>query len=107
MAICDYCDQEMLDGVSCCEDMVKFENHETLPAIPHHVDITPYDVWLEEWNKAKDDEDTIEEARQRYEKYATGHCHDCGCPNGGYHHPGCDEEKCPRCGGQLIGCGCI
>jgi len=31
-------------------------------------------------------------------------CHDCGAPQGGAHHPGCDEERCPVCGGQAIGC---
>jgi hypothetical protein len=34
-------------------------------------------------------------------------CHDCGAMPGGYHHPGCDMERCPSCGGQLIGCGCL
>lgn len=33
-------------------------------------------------------------------------CHDCGVRLGGYHHFGCDWERCPRCGGQLIFCGC-
>jgi len=34
-------------------------------------------------------------------------CHDCGIKAGGYHHPGCDMEICPRCLGQLISCGCL
>ena len=33
-------------------------------------------------------------------------CPDCACPPNGYHHPGCDKEECPLCGGQAIGCDC-
>lgn len=33
-------------------------------------------------------------------------CHDCGIAPGGFHHPGCDIEICPRCKGQLISCDC-
>lgn len=34
-------------------------------------------------------------------------CHDCGIVNGvNLHHPGCDVEECPKCGGQVIGCEC-
>lgn len=31
-------------------------------------------------------------------------CHDCNAGAGKYHHPGCDTERCPKCGGQMIGC---
>lgn len=34
-------------------------------------------------------------------------CHDCGAKPGYYHHPGCDVEECPGCGGQLWGCECV
>jgi hypothetical protein len=37
----------------------------------------------------------------------THRCHDCNVQIGGFHHPGCDMEECPRCYGQLISCGCI
>jgi hypothetical protein len=33
-------------------------------------------------------------------------CHDCGVQPGQFHHPGCDMEECPDCGGQLITCSC-
>lgn len=35
-----------------------------------------------------------------------GRCTDCNVAVGGRHHPGCDREKCPACGGQLISCDC-
>jgi len=33
-------------------------------------------------------------------------CHDCGAREGEFHQPGCDDERCPFCGGQLISCEC-
>lgn len=35
------------------------------------------------------------------------HCHDCNAPYGEPHHPGCDSESCPVCGGQMLMCDCI
>ena len=43
----------------------------------------------------------------RYDGSKKSFCHDCLTPGGGIHHPGCDFERCPRCGGQLISCGCL
>ena len=35
-------------------------------------------------------------------------CGDCGCKEGELHNffPNCDMERCPRCNGQLLSCGC-
>jgi hypothetical protein len=33
-----------------------------------------------------------------------GPCHDCNAGDGQVHHDGCDAERCPGCGGQMIGC---
>lgn len=31
-------------------------------------------------------------------------CHDCGVKYGELHKSGCDMERCPECGEQLITC---
>jgi len=33
-------------------------------------------------------------------------CHDCGVTKGELHTFGCDAERCPVCGGQVIYCEC-
>lgn len=33
-------------------------------------------------------------------------CHDCGVEEGELHEMGCDMERCPFCGRQLISCDC-
>ena len=31
-------------------------------------------------------------------------CPDCNAGEGKPHHSGCDTERCPNCGGQMLGC---
>ena len=33
-------------------------------------------------------------------------CGDCGAQKGFFHHVGCDMERCPVCGMQMISCDC-
>lgn len=33
-------------------------------------------------------------------------CGACGVTLGGFHHPGCDVEECPKCHEQLLICDC-
>ena len=34
-------------------------------------------------------------------------CPDCNAKDGHPHHVNCDQERCPKCDGQLITCGCL
>lgn len=78
MATCQDCTHEMLDSISCTvADLV--------------IDGRPY-------------------PRRRCASWSRTDrtaCGDCGAPHGGFHHLGCDLEDCPRCGQQLISCGCM
>ncbi len=82
MAICTFCGNDMLDGVSCT------------PA-PVHIGGRPYDPirWGDE--------------TRLWLQQPSARCGDCNTPLGAVHHHGCDLEQCPACDGQALMCGCL
>jgi hypothetical protein len=75
-ATCEYCGQEMKPGGCCTVKKYKFADGTIRLRIPYRA--------------------TLDGAP----------CGDCNVGDGCLHHPGCDNEKCPKCGGQYISCGC-
>jgi hypothetical protein len=81
VAICDWCNADMMIVTECTGNTkVEFPDGTTLPSIPF--ENTSGDTML-------------------------NNCHDCRVAGGYNHHPGCDDEQCPKCRGQLISCGCL
>jgi len=82
MGKCDVCKGEMLevDGCIRTDIICKSKSYE------------PIKVGSEEDFCVCDNEDE--------------RCGDCGAKVGHYHHLGCDCERCPVCGEQLISCDC-
>ncbi len=76
MPECNWCHQEMQDRVGCT-----LRHFEDMPSLDRVVCSSTDACELE-------------------------HCPDCLCPVGTNHHPGCDRERCPKCGGQAIACHC-
>lgn len=50
--------------------------------------------------------DAISYGEESYE-IAGDRCPDCGVAEGGFHHPFCMLEQCPRCPGRLLRCPCL
>lgn len=85
MALCTWCHKDMLETDSCKKFGVEIPT-----ASEGLMEQIPYGKEPgcgEDWSPSE-------------------RCHDCNCAIGGFHHPGCDMERCPKCEGQLIGCGC-
>jgi hypothetical protein len=84
MGICPRCRKETSDAaVTTCEEnaFVTYPDGSTLQAIPYD----PRRLHFPQWYR----------------------CPDCNIAPGGIHHANCDQEYCPKCGGQLISCSCF
>lgn len=88
--ICMFCGERMLVTDDCRKNRTQdYTDGTSLPAIPYG-----------------------SEGRALFGRHDDGtpmtgnRCHDCNVIIGGYHHPGCDVEECPRCHHQLISCDC-
>lgn len=82
-AVCGECGQGMLQVDSCVMATIHLEG----------ADYDPIPYGQERW-------------WTDYKKTPRSRCHDCNVAIGGIHHPGCDMEECPVCGGQLFVCDC-
>lgn len=81
MAMCRYCNRDMLKAKGCIPIPVILKNGKTYQPLRFG------------------SEDGHGSPGER--------CGDCNAFYGEYHHPGCDNERCPVCGGQAISCDCI
>jgi len=109
MAICDACNLEMTDPATttCVVEPITLLGGESLPQVPFthtggHPEMirkpSPFGgtVWS-----------MTDHLTPLVELPDGTRCHDCNILKGGVHHPGCDAERCPRCAGQIISCGCL
>jgi hypothetical protein len=84
MGICRKCRKEMSDAsVMTCEGntSIEYPDGEVLEPVPYD----PKRIHAPNWFR----------------------CPDCNVVPGGIHHANCDQEYCPKCGGQLISCDCF
>lgn len=80
MAVCTWCRGEMTVVRSCTVS--------ALHLLGRPIDMIPY-------------------GRERgWGRTVPDRCGDCGVAHGGWHHPGCDLQRCPVCAGQMLSCGC-
>lgn len=83
-AKCDACEKEMVPGGGCRFELIKIQN-------------------LEPSRCNCDGAKVGKLVERRRMEHGSGNCHDCNAGPGRLHHDGCDWERCPVCGGQMLG----
>lgn len=83
-AICPHCKRDMRKTRTCSNRTIEIGGTE--------YDLIPYG--------SESPDRRVPDGRE-YDR-----CGDCGVKRGGYHHPRCNMEECPRCHDQLISCYC-
>ena len=86
MAKCPVCKLEMLTASGCGSKRLQFTAKGSRPQLHDKI---PY---------GSGRRGGMADLRER--------CPDCNVERGKFHHPNCDQEECPICHGQLLGCGC-
>lgn len=84
MTECSFCGQGMNEADSCTKNAILY------PVPPEDEIDGVYRLAIAYGEEDVDDWE------------AEGRCHDCGVPLGGFHHPGCDWERSPATGEQLL-----
>lgn len=106
MAICQGCNQEMLDKVGCSQPTYDDTPFGELARIPYGREPRKF-TNSEPWPIADAARFVSKAQGQSVEWSQQSHCSDCGTPFGLLHHPGCAIEDCPACGFQAIACDCL
>lgn len=78
MAVCAWCQREMQTAATCTVEAMHRDG-KCIEMIP--------------WGKERG-------------RKTTARCGDCNVTRGGFHHPGCDMQRCPLCRRQMVSCGC-
>lgn len=101
--------------------VITFADGQALKPIPHGLAdrdrtyeqmVESYTEDIKNGGRGRLSADNVREQLQAFEaqwdadEFNSRDCHDCGAEWGELHHPGCDSEECPRCGGQYFACHC-